>query len=105
MIKLENEASNTGIFYLDKEALEFLLNINEFPFNLEDDVFISKIVGKSKMRCYIGKEEIILGKSWVYLKDEKDYNTCKKIDFEKFLGIKNIEELLGPYKPKRLKTN
>lgn len=98
LIELKGEASNTGIFYLDKKAVNYLKEINEFPFNLEDDVFQSRVKGEE--RCYAGK--IAPGKEWFWLKDEKDYQTWKNVDFEKVLGIKNIEKLLGPYKPKSL---
>lgn len=89
---------NTAVFYLDKSALRYLFEVNKFPFNLESREFISQLEINGKMRCYSPENEIMLGKNWIWIKDEYDYDTWKNLDFEKFLGIKDIDKLLGPYK-------
>ncbi len=96
--KLENgKYLNTGIFYLDEKALKYLFRVNKLPFDLESREFISQLEKSGEMRCYSPKQEIKLGKNWIWVKDEKDYTTWKNLDFEKFLRIKSIEKLLGPY--------
>ena len=52
------------------------------------------------MRCYSGKKEIVPGKNWVWFKDQKEYETWKNVDYEKFLGINPVEKYLGPYEPR-----
>ncbi|MEM5855733.1 MAG: NDP-sugar synthase [Candidatus Aenigmatarchaeota archaeon] len=94
------EFLNTAVFYLDKNALKYLFEVNTFPFDLESREFMSQLEKSGEMRCYSPKNEIKLGENWIWVKDGKDYDTWKNLDLERFLGIKNIEELLGPYSSK-----
>ncbi len=94
----EGEYTNTGIFLLDKKVKDHLLKIESYPFNLEDNVFLSELLKRNEVRCYSPEKEIVPGENWVYFKDKKDYDGWKNLDFEKFLEIKNINNLLGPYK-------
>lgn len=91
-----NENVHTGIFIFDPSANSSFMNVDEksYPVNIED------LKGKASesifknARSYSG---IIPFKQWVFFKSPKHFKEYGKINFEKFLNIKNVEAYLGKY--------
>jgi len=92
----KNEFVNSGVVILNEKLNEIIMEINEsdFPINIEDSKndMIRKIWYEIRSFPYA-----IPDKNWYFCKSPKDYKKINEVDLEKFLGIDNVESLLGKY--------
>ena len=90
------ENVHTGIFVFDSNAINFFDKIDEksYPINIEDLKGEASNCIFNNARSYSG---IIPLKEWVFFKNPKNYKDFRKIDFENFLKVENVENYLGKY--------
>ncbi|MBI4894321.1 MAG: hypothetical protein HY833_01140 [Candidatus Aenigmarchaeota archaeon] len=92
-----DEHVHTGMFLFDPSANGAFMNIDEskYPVNIED---LKGEVGDSIFNNARSYGTIIPFKEWVFFKSPKHFKEFGGIDFERFLGVENVETYLGEYK-------
>lgn len=92
-IKLKGQFIHTGLVVIDSKLNKIFKEIRDEDLPLDLESTFNKTIRKfwARARVYL---KAVPWKSWIYLKDLKDYRKVEKIDIERFLGI-SAKKYLG----------